>query len=166
ENPDRSTRTMLFGAAVAILSLCVFQVIWAFRTKKSLEDLETSLARLTAIDEKLDKVEEKIDKLTADHDFLVDDVSRISKKVDDLVASMENRDGGKSADSVEAPQIDWTDPQLFETARKSCAEYGIELTKDEVRVPARFVLRGGTIEYFAVLKGGKEHETLLTLVGN
>src|SRR5205814_10392892 len=88
------------------------------------------------------------------------------RKIDHLVESLEGRDRAGQVDVSEPPSIDWTQPQLFETAKKSCAEYGIELTKDEVRVPSRFVVRQGAIEYFAVLKGGKEHETLISLVGN
>lgn len=159
ENEGAAGRTVFLGATVAILALCVFQAIWAFRTKQTLEEAQKSLARI-------DHVEELLDRLASDQDFLVDDISRIARKIDDLVASMENRGAPAAADEAEAPQIDWTQPQLFAAAQKSAGEYGIELTADEVRVPSRFVLRQGAIEYFGVLKGGKEHETLVSLIGN
>lgn len=159
ETDGAAGRTVILGAVVATLALCVFQAVWAMRTRQTLEEAKKSLARI-------DRVEEVLDKLASDQDFLVDDISRMSRKLDDLVASMENRGAPAEAAEAEAPQIDWTQPQLFAAAQKSAAEYGIELTADEVRVPSRFVLRQGAIEYFGVLKGGKEHETLVSLLGN
>lgn len=158
DKSDAAGRTLFLGAVLGFLALCAFQAVWAFKTRQTLDEVKTSLARLDAI-------EEKIDKFASDQDFLVDDVQRLAKKMDVLKNAFESRDRVGLTEVPEPPQIDWTQPQLFETARKSCAEYGIELTADEVRVPARFVVKQGVIEYFAVLKGGKEHETLIALLG-
>lgn len=154
-----ASRVVILGATLAILALCVFQAIWAARTRDAIEETKVSLAAL-------DHIEESLAKLAADQEVLVDEVARVSKRVDHIVSSLENRGGTSRPEEAEAPQIDWTQTQLFEKARTSCAEYGIELTKDEVRVPSRFVACRAAIEYFAVLKGGKEHETLLSLIGN
>jgi len=161
-----ASRVVILGATLSILALCVFQAVWALRTRDAIAETKASIAETKASLAALDRIEEKLDKLAADQDFLVDDIGKMAKRVDHIVASLENRGGDARPEEVEAPQIDWTDPQLFEKARTSCAEYGIELTKDEVRVPSRFVPCRAAIEYFAVLKGGKEHETLLSLVGN
>lgn len=110
-------------------------------------------------------VEEKIDALRGDLDLLVNDVQRIERKIDGLTAQLENR-GAISTEPPQPPDLDWTEPALFEAARKGAESVGFTLTKDELRCPARLVLREGMLEYFAVLKGGKEHETLLSLVGN
>jgi len=159
-----ASRVVVLGATLSILALCVFQAIWAMRTRDAIAETKASLKSL----ESLDHIEESLAKLAADQEILIDDLARVSKRVDHIVATLENRGGAGGAvpEEMELPQIDWTDPQLFEKARTSCAEYGIELTKDEVRVPARFVACRSNIEYFAVLKGGKEHETLISIVGN
>jgi len=163
EKSDAAGRILLAGAVLGFLALGVFQAVWTMRTKRAIDDLSASVGRLAKVEE---KVEETVDKFAADQSFLVDDVQRLSKKMDDMKATFEGRDRVGLAEAPEPPQIDWTQPQLFEAAKKTCAEYGIELTKDEVRVPSRFVLRSGAIEYFAVLKGGKEHETLISILGN
>ncbi len=163
EKSDAAGRTLFVGAILGFLALCGFQAVWAVRTKQSIDELRGTVARLERAE---GHVEEAVDKFANDQSFLVDDVSRLAKKMDELKTSMESRDRAGLAEAPEPPTIDWTQPQLFETARKSAAEYGIELTKDEVRVPSRFVLKQGVIEYFAVLKGGKEHETLISLLGN
>jgi hypothetical protein len=163
EKSDAAGRILLAGAVLAFLALGVFQAVWALKTKRTLDDVQASLARIDKVEQ---QVEETVDKFAADQSFLVDDVQRLGKKMDDLKTAFEGRDRVGLTDAPEPPQIDWTQPQLFETAKNSCAEYGIELTKDEVRVPSRFVLKQGAIEYFAVLKGGKEHETLISILGN
>jgi hypothetical protein len=110
-------------------------------------------------------LDEKMDALRGDFDLLVNDVQRIERKIGDLTTQLENR-GAVASEAPQPPDLDWTEPALFEAARKGADSVGIQLTKDEVRCPARLVLREGMIEYFAVLKGGKEHETLVSLVGN
>jgi len=166
DKSDAAGRTLFLGAVVGFLALCAFQAVWAFKTKQTLESVQASLTRMKRVEDSLDKIEEKIDRMSADQDVTAGDVPKLERKIDDLKRSLEARDRAGLSDAPEPPRIDWTDPQLFEKARTSCAEYGIELTKDEVRVPSRFVLRQGAIEYLAVFKGGKEHETLISLLGN
>jgi hypothetical protein len=174
DRSDGAGKAAFLGVTVAILAACVFQFVWALKTRQSMEEVRASLARMEKDSERMDRlettlnaIEEKVDKAAGDQSFLVDDVTRLSKKVDDLVGTMEGRDAGPKAEEADAPPtIDWTQPTLFAVAEKAAAEYGISLTADEVRVPARFVLRSGSLEYFAVLKGGKEHETLISLLGN
>ena len=166
QNPDGTGRTILAGAAVAILALCVFQTVWAFRTREALERVEASATKVGTSSDQLGAIEETLSKIEAEQELLTDEVTRLARKVDGVVSALENRGGPQEQSDADAPQIDWTQPQLFAAAQKSCAEYGIELTKDEVRVPSRFVVREGAIEYFAVLKGGKEHETMISIRGN
>ena len=166
QNPDGAGRVMLAGFGAAILALCVFQTVWAFRTRAALERVEASAARFEKAADQLAAIEETVSRLEADQGLVVDEITRLARKIDGVVTALEGRGGPQAEEQPEPPQIDWTQPQLFAAAQKSCAEYGIELTKDEVRVPARFVVRQGAIEYFAVLKGGKEHETLISLRGN
>jgi hypothetical protein len=157
-----ASRVVILGATISILALCVFQAVWAMRTRDAIAETKASLESLKS----LDRIEEKLDKLASDQDFLVDDIARLAKKVDGVVAATANRSGSDDAEAIAVPQIDWTQPQLFEKARTTGAEYGIQLTKDEVRVPARFVLRSGQLDFFAVLKGGKEYESVISVVGN
>src|SRR5262245_31219815 len=166
QNPDGAGRTILVGAAVAILALCVFQTVWAFRTREALERVEASAAKFdkalegveasrAKFDEAADRIaaiEDAVTKNNAEQGLLTDEVTRLARKVDGVVTALEGRGGPQQQEVPEPPQIDWTQPQLFAAAQKSCAEYGIELTKDEVRVPSRFVIREGAIEYFAVLR--------------
>ena len=180
QNPEGAGRVMLAGVAAAILALCVFQTVWAFRTRaalerveasaakfdKAAEQFEASRAKFDTAAEQLTAIEETISRLEAEQGLVAEEITRLARKVDGVVTALEGRGGPQAQDEVEPPQIDWTQPQLFAAAQKSCAEYGIEVTKDEVRVPARFVVREGAIEYFAVLKGGKEHETMISLRGN
>lgn len=167
QNGEGAGRTILVGAAVAILALCVFQTVWAFRTREALERVEASSAKFGEAAEQLTSMEDTLSKLEAEQGLVEDEISRLARKIDGVVSTLEGRGTAQEQqEEPEPPQIDWTQPQLFEKAKSSCAEYGIEVTKDEVRVPARFVIREGAIEYFAVLKGGKEHETLISLRGN
>ena len=110
-------------------------------------------------------VDEKIDALRGDFDVLVNDIQRMNGKLDDLTAQLENR-GTITSEPAQPPELDWTAPDLFETARNGADSVGFTLTKDEVRCPSRLVLKEGALEYLVVLKGGKEHETLFTIVGN
>lgn len=110
-------------------------------------------------------LDEKIDALRADFDVLVNDVQRMNAKLEDLTTQLENR-GTVQAEPPQPPELDWTQPDLFETARKGADSVGFTLTQDEVRCPARLVLMEGALEYLVVLKGGKEHETLFSIFGN
>lgn len=110
-------------------------------------------------------LDEKVDALRADFDVMANDVIRIGRKLDDLTLQLENR-GAVRGEPEQPAELDWTRPELFETARKGADSCGFALTKDELRCPARLILREGMIEYFAVLKGGKEHETLFSIVGS
>src|SRR5512135_2541249 len=101
EPSGRASRVVLVGATVAILALCVFQAIWAQRTRDAIAETKASLAAL-------DRIEEKLDKLAADQDFLVDDVARLAKKVDSVVAATADKSGAGGAEPIDVPQIDWT----------------------------------------------------------
>lgn len=167
DKPDSAGRSLLIGAVVSILVLCVLSAVWTFRSQEELEEMKAALAKSAKTTESIERIEERIDKLANDQEVFVDDVAKVSRKIDDLKHQLESRDRQGLVEAPEAPpQIDWTQPTYFSAAQTSAAEYGIELTKDEVRVPSRFVLKQGAIEYFAVLKGGKEHETLISLLGN
>jgi hypothetical protein len=96
-----------------------------------------------ALGERLDRIEAGIVKIDADQDVLVDDIERLATKTDDLIASLESRDGGGADEAPAPPALDWTEPALFEAARKAADEVGIVLTKDEVRIPARMALMQG-----------------------
>jgi len=173
------------AALVAVLVLCGFQVWWGMETRRRLDDFAATTGRvesetrkrLDSLDGAIERLEaaqiqgssavtQSVEALRADFDFLAGDVERVSRKLDDLARSLENRGAGGPESDVGPPELDWTEPELFEAARKAADSVGISLTKDEVRVPARLCLREGMLEYFACLKGGKEHETLLSLVGS
>jgi len=110
-------------------------------------------------------LDDKVDAVRGELDLLINDVQRMERKLDDLTSQLENR-GAVTSEPPQPPELDWTEPALFEAARKGAESVGITLSKDEVRCPARLVLKEGMLEYFAVLKGGKEHETLVALIGN
>src|SRR5262245_50015206 len=101
DTPDASGRTLMLGAVGAVLVLAVFQTVWAFKTKEALEEARAELAKVNRTAEALEKVEEKIEKLGNDQEFLVDDVGKVSRKIDDLKRSLEARD---RAGQIEAPQ--------------------------------------------------------------
>lgn len=169
-NTDRSARTILWGAGAALLVLSVFQMLALARVERRLDEMQAAAAKKpqdgAGIEDRLDEIERLTGKIDGDQGLLVSDVERLTKRVDQLRISLEGRDRAGQIAADAPPEIDWTVPALFEQARKSCAEYGIELTKDEVRIPARFILRQGTLEFLAVLKGGKAHESLFSLEGN
>ncbi len=163
----------LAAAVAAVVLLCAFQFWWATKIQQSLQDVREATSRLEATSQKLQDVDERVramgdrlQSLAADFDVHVDDVQRLARRVDDLTSAFEGRTDTQVGVPPQPPQLDWTQPDLFEVARRGAESVGITLTEDEVRVPARFALRQGMLEYFAVLKGGKEHESLLTLVGN
>ncbi len=169
------------GALVVVVALQVFQ---SWQLRDGLAEFDAAAARLEkaailseqvalqieVANDRLERVEEHIQHLSVvadEWEFLSDDVRTVKSRVDDLVVAFEGRDGEGGYGSIpQPPDLDWTEPALFDAAQRAAATVGIELTADEVRVPARIVLREGLLEYFAVLKGGKEHEALLSLVGN
>lgn len=110
-------------------------------------------------------LEEKVDATRTDIEFLASDIQRLERSLNSLTSQLENR-GQISSAPPQPADLDWTQPELFEAARKGADSVGIALTKDEVRVPARLILKEGLLEYFAVLKGGKEHESLFSIVGS
>ncbi|MCE9634697.1 MAG: YdjY domain-containing protein [Planctomycetes bacterium] len=110
-------------------------------------------------------LDEKVDAVRGDLDLVANDIQRVERKLDDLTAQLENR-GVVQSEPPQPPELDWTQPDLFEAARRGAESVGFTLTKDELRCPSRLVLHEGPLEYFAVLKGGKEHETLIAVVGN
>jgi hypothetical protein len=107
----------------------------------------------------------KVDAIRADLEFVVSDLQRLERKLDDLSAQLENR-GTFETESPQPPELDWTQDDLFETARKGAASVGYALTRDELRCPAQLVLQSGLIEYLVALKGTKLHETLFSIVGD
>ncbi len=173
ETSPGSGRMPWIAVTVAIGLVCAFQLVWAIRTRDMLDEAKAAAGRTekaakdaAALGERLDRIDDTIRKLDGDQSFLVDDIDKLGRKVDALSDSLQKGGYAKDDTPPEPPQLDWTQPELFDRARAAAAQVGITLTADEVRVPCRFVLREGTIEYFAVLKGGKEHETLISLIGN
>jgi hypothetical protein len=132
--------------------------------------LERAALQATANGEQLDALEKRLGPVIAmgdDWDIVVEDVSRMEARLARLTSAFEVEFGLEIDNpKMQMPEIDWTQPELYAAAKKAAAEVGIELTQDEVRVPSRIALRDGLLEYFAVLKGGKEHEALLSLDGN
>lgn len=189
--PPRSSVGVIPAAAVAVVLLCAFQAWWAFRIDSRLEEvaslradlthrldeMEDVVARLekaglqaTSVADRVTSLEAKLDPVLAMADefsFLQEDVSQTSTRMAKLTVAFEQQFGVEVDNPAPVvPELDWTQPELHEAARKAAEEVGITLAGDEVRVPARFALREGLLEYFAVLKGGKEHEALVSLWGN
>jgi hypothetical protein len=174
-DPDRgAAQPVLVAAVVAVLVLCAFQLWWALDLRASVRRLETAALRLDEAraapsgtdSERLRAMEHMLQAVHADLDVHYGDTDALRRMVGELTRAVEEQSGLDVGGVRQPPQLDWTEPELFEAARRAAAEVGIELTEDEVRVPARIVLRQGLLEYLAVLKGGKEHETLVSLHGN
>lgn len=171
--PSRGeTSTVAVVTLVALGAAVALQAWWMAGTNRRLDALQASLEKVAearggepnrAAGE--GSLDEKLDAVRADLDILSGDVIRLERMVGSLVEQLENR-GTVSREPEQPPDLDWTQPELFERARASADTVGIALTRDEVRVPARLVLRAGALEYLVVLKGGKEHETLFSIVGN
>ena len=186
------SRQIALGAAAAVVVLCGFQFWWANRLQGALETQETRTAELekaiggleeTAIglekaalslgqvNRQLERMEERLKPLEVvgdEWEFVVPDIQKVITELGELRAGIEVSLGvrlGQNA-TPQPPALDWTQPELFEAAKKAGAEVGIVLTDDEVRVPGRLAVREGILEYFAVLRGGKEHEALISLHGN
>lgn len=160
------TTTLLFVVTAA----AAVQVAFTVGTSRRLASLEERLAAPPKPPEHEPArgegtLDEKVDAVRADLEFLVNDIQRLQRTVDDLSAQLENR-GAVRTQPEQPPDLDWTQPELFDAARRGAESCGFTLTRDELRVPARLVLREGLVEYFAVLKGGKEHETVFSIVGN
>ncbi len=174
--PRRSSPAVAWTAG-AVSVVLVLQVLSAWRVRTAEQRLDELGARLEKAAVELEQVPRRIEALEArlepvmrladEWDMLVDDVQKTGRRIDDVIRTLEDRDGSSGGDGTpQPPELDWTQPELFEAARRAADAVGIELTPDEVRVPARFAQKQGVLEYFAVLKGGKEHESLLSLTGN
>ncbi len=169
------------GGLVVVIGLQVFA---SWQTRSVLDRMAESTARMeeaTAVGlekarlqsadvarqvENLQARVARIQVVANEWEFLVDEVQKVSGQVRELVKSLEGRDGFGIGESSQPPDLDWTEPTLYEAAKRGAESVGIELTESEVRVPSRLLLKQGILEYFAVLKGGKEHEALVSLVGN
>lgn len=183
ETPDTRPTLLPAWIAGALVVVIALQVFASWQTRSALELLDATAARLekaaidteevgkrvAVLDERVQRVEGRLVDLQVlgdEWEFLVDDVQKMSHRVDDLVTALEGREGLDVDATPQPAELDWTQPDLFAAAQRAAASVGITLTADEVRVPARLILVEGVLEYFAVLKGGKEHEALLSLVGN
>jgi hypothetical protein len=189
--PPRSASGVIPAAVVAVIVLCAFQGWWALRIDGRLEEvasmrtdlagrldeMEDLVARLekaglqaTSVADRVTSLETKLDPVLAMADefsLVQDDIAQTSTRIAKLTVAFEQEFGIEVDNPAPSmPELDWTQPALREAARVAAAEVGIELSDDEVRVPSRFALREGLLEYFAVLKGGKEHEALISIVGN
>jgi hypothetical protein len=189
--PRPSSPRLVPALVVAVAALCVFQLWWAMTISGRVEEisslkteLQAQLVQLEDVSarvekaalqvgqpgERLEGIELKMEGLqtVADEwEFIVEDIQRIDSKISKLIVAFENQMGTEVDNPAPVvPDLDWTQPALFEAARRAADSVGITLTEDEVRVPSKLVLRQGLLEYFAVLKGGKEHEALVSLVGN
>lgn len=171
EDPAASSVAWARAAVVSVVALCGFQVWWGIRMRGEIADLRATAGRIEAAATAgaggpAGEIAARMERLEADFAVLADDIGRMDRRIVDLTAMLEQRDGGGGADMSQPPDLDWTLPELFEAARVGADSVGISLTRDEVRVPAQIAQRGGPLEYFAVLKGGKAHESLLQVVGN
>jgi hypothetical protein len=161
------------GALVVVIAL---QVLSAWQTREALSSLDATAARLEKAAIETEQVARRVQlmdnrlrrvEIVADEwEFLVDDVQKANRQIGDLVAALEGRGDVDLGEVPQPPELDWTEPELFAAAQRAAETVGITLTDDEVRVPARFLRPDGILEYFAVLKGGKEHEALVSVVGN
>lgn len=181
ESSSKNGPLLVLVGAVWLMS--AFQLYWTHESRARLDRMEQQLATLTGDDggaaeqvvrlekaaielrEQLDSIE-GLRTMAEEWDFVVDGQLKTERNVADIKVFLEET-MGTDMDAVEQPpELDWTQPELFAAAAESGAEYGIELTKDEVRVRAELLLRAGLLEYLAVLNGGKEHEALIALVGD
>ncbi len=176
---------------VAAAALCGFQYWWSQSLTAALEEqaqlsrdlmaahasleetgaeLERAAVEVGSIGMRLDAMNERLEAVAVvadEWEFLVQDVQKLITFVGELKGAVE-MSMGENLDSgpPQPPPLDWTEPALYEAARKGAETVGVTLGNDEVRIPAKLVMREGLLEYFAVLKGGKEHEALVGLVGN
>src|SRR5438093_12470530 len=97
---ERAGRTILWGALAAILTLSVFQMLAVSRVEQKSAD---EARRWTELSQRLDRLEQQVDhvdsgvnKIGSDQDLMQDDVSKIRRKLDDLIASMEGRGAPKA----------------------------------------------------------------------
>ncbi len=166
----------LAGGVFVLLALQVF-AIWdsraaAERTKTAMADLEAMAAKLEKASLKMESMDRRMAELERlmtvadDWDFVVDEIVRTRTRVDDIIIALENRGEQLGEEINQPPDLDWTQPELFDAAKRAAEQVGIELRPDEVRVPARLVLKSGVLEYLACLEGGKLHESLVELIGN
>ncbi len=134
----------------------------AARLEKAAIQTEQVARQVQALQTRVQRIQVVAD----DWEFLVDEVQKVARLQRELIKSLEDREGFDVGALPQPVDLDWTQPALHDAARVGAASIGIELTDTEVRVPARLLLKQGILEYFAVLKGGKEHEALVSLVGN
>lgn len=167
--------TLAAAAAVVVLAGVVAWQGWD--TRRRMAELESLLVRVEKTAIRSDAVAERVAEIAKqtenlaivgdEWEFVVEDVARMDTKLSKLTTAFEHQFAVEIDNpATQPPDLDWTEPALFEAARRSAESVGIALTKDEVRVPAKLLLRSGLLEYLAVLKGGKEHESLVSLVGN
>jgi hypothetical protein len=176
-DPNSSSPSLLSAwVAGGLLVVVGLQVFASWETRSLIGTMEANAAALEKAQLQTRDVAQQVENLQArvervqivadEWEFLVDDVQKLSGQMRDLITGLEGRDGVAFGEPGQPPDLDWTEPALHEAALRGAESVGIELTDDEVRVPARLLLKQGILEYFAVLKGGKEHEALVSLVGN
>lgn len=180
---DGSNRSgPLYVLVGAVWLMTAFQLYWTHEARGRLADIEARLEAGPSAaqpDEATVRLEKAVIELrgqldsieglrtmSEEWDFVVDGQLKTERNVADIKVFLEEQFQADMDAVEQPPQLDWTEPELFAAAQRKAAEYGIELTEDEVRVHSEVVLQSGLLEYFAVLNGGKEHEALISLVGS
>lgn len=109
-----------------------------------------------------------IEMLTSTVGAVETNVKKLADRIDFGPGGGGNPFAGGDPDSFAGPprqkMLEFT-PELRESLRKAVAAKGVKLLEDRVEIPAVVVLRQGQLEYFAVLPGGKAHESIFVFAG-
>ena len=149
--------------------------------KEARESAERAHAEARAASKAADSARESAKKaadglaeLRADIEMLATSMGAVERNVKTLSDRIDfgpgggNPFAGADAEAMAGPPrqkvIEFT-PELRESLRKAVAAKGVKLLEDRVEFPAVVVLRQGQLEYFAVLPGGKTHESIFSFLG-
>ncbi len=106
--------------------------------------------------------------LKDDLEVLASSVGDLQRNINELAEKITLGGGGLGGGDGNAPPAqpfqEFTPEQRAKLVEASAAK-GIRLLEDRVVVPGRVVLRGGALEFLAVFRGGKAHESIFVLTG-
>jgi hypothetical protein len=120
---------------------------------------------LKAVRADLARLDERTQDLLTALEFLAIDIDGIKRNTWDTLQAMQSSGQGPAPEMPDAYKKLFN-PETKEALRTLAAEKGVVLKEDRVEVPAIIVQNRTMLEFFAVTTGGKEHEAVVSLLGN
>lgn len=104
--------------------------------------------------------------LRTEFEFLAAEVDGVKRNTWDLMQEL--KASGRISEEPVVPEKyrELFNPETRQALAEKAAEMGVRLLDDRVEVPGIVAQNRAMLEFFAVISGGKEHETVVALTGN